>query len=246
MKPGKTHFIHLFLVLSTIVLVAAAPAYGQQQQPQPRGYFGINVGETSDEFGGQWAKTGLAGGVEGEFTILRGGGKNNWPSVVAGGEVVFPTNTQKHADEFAIYGGPIFRFGQKFSVGFHGQVRKILVPPSNLNGVAFNRLNMELLELPLVAEYKFSTAPRHAFVQAQIAPEFSPHYKASAPNYPLPNPSFDHGYFYRGSVGYTVGKWYAKATYESRYFKFTPTLGNPNQIYNWRTNAVTGGVGFVF
>ena len=245
MKLGKTDSVHICLFLLAIILLAGIPAYGQQQL-QPRVSFGLNVGETSDKFGGLSADNGLEGSVDGEVSVLRGGGKGNWPSIVAGGEVVFPTNTQNHADEYGVYGGPIFRFGSKFSAGFHVQVHKILVPPSTLNGVTFNRLDMKLLETPLVLQYKFSTAPRHAFIQAQIAPEFTPHFKATVANYPLPNPAFDHGYFIRGVVGYSFGKWYAKATYENRYFKFEPTLGNPNQIYNWRTDAVTGGVGVVF
>jgi len=63
---------------------------------------------------------------------------------------------------------------------------------------------------------------------------------------PLPNPKFDHGYFVRGSLGYNFGKWYAKATYETRYFKFADNQNNPSGLYNWRTNLITGGLGFVF
>ncbi|MGO9088246.1 MAG: hypothetical protein ACLQBK_23795 [Candidatus Sulfotelmatobacter sp.] len=235
MKLCKTH-----LVLICLFFLATVPAYCQKAT------LGLDFGQTSDRFGGLSSMNGAVGEIEGEVVILHGGGKGNWPSLVGGGEIRFPTDTQHHADEYAVYGGPMFRFGSHFSAGFHVQVRKILVPPSYVNGVVFNRLDLKLLELPFVAEYKFSTAPRHAFLRAEISPEFTPHYQATVANYPLPNPSFDHGYDIRGSVGYVFGKWYAKATYETRYFKFEPNLGNPSQIYNWRTNLITGGVGYIF
>ena len=236
MKIGKTHFIHVGLFL-----LATLPAHCQ------RVMLGLDGGQTSDKFGGLSAVSDAVGGIEGEATILRGGGKRNWPSIVAGGEIRFPSDSNRHATEYAIFGGPIFHFGERFSVGFHAQIRKVEVPPSTLNGITFYRLNMNLLELPLVAEYKFSPAPRHAFLRAEVSPEFTPHYKnPTSGQYPLPNPSFDHGYDIRGSAGYVFGKWYIKATYETRYFKFAQGLGNPNEIYNWRTNAVMGGVGLVF
>jgi hypothetical protein len=235
MKLGKTHLVYVGLFF-----LASISAYGQ------RGTIGLDFGETSDKSGGAAALTGAAGDLEGEVAVLQGGGKQNRPSVVAGGEIRFPVNSNQHANEFAIYGGPMFRFGGRFSAGFHAQIRKIEVPPAPLNGVTFDRLNFKLLELPFVAQYRFSAAPRHAFLRAEISPEFTPHYKATAPNYPLPNPSFDHGYDIRGIAGYVFGKWYVKATYETRYLKFEPTLGNPNQIYNWKTNVVMGGAGFVF
>jgi hypothetical protein len=63
----------------------------------------------------------------------------------------------------------------------------------------------------------------------------------------LPHPSFDHGYTFRGSVGYTFGKWwYVKGSYETRYFKFADNLGNPSSLYNWKSNLITGGVGLRF
>lgn len=235
MKLGKTQFIYFALFL-----LAAVPAYCQ------RGTIGLDFGQTSDKSGGLSAVSGGVGNFEGEVVILQGGQKKDWPQLVAGGEIRFPADTNTHANEYAIYGGPMFRFGSRFSAGFRGEIRKILVPPATLNGVAFSRLDFKLLELPFVAEYKFNTAPRHAFLQAQISPEFTPHYKSPVANYSLPNPNFDHGYDIRGTAGYVFGRWYAKATYETRYFKFEPTLGNPGQIYNWRTNVVMGGVGFVF
>jgi hypothetical protein len=236
MKIGKTQLVPIYLFL-----LAAIPAYCQ------RGTIGLDVGQTSDRFGGAARVSDLEADLEGQVSVLRGGGKNNLPSLVAGGEARFPANTQKHATEYALFAGPAFHFGSHFSAGFHAQVRKIDLPPSIMNGQVFNRLNMELLELPFVAEYKFGSAPRHAFLEAQIAPEFSPHYKtAAAGPPPVPKPQFDHGYTIRGSAGYVFGRWYAKATYETRYFKFTQSIGNPNELYNWRTNRVTGAVGFVF
>ena len=34
--------------------------------------------------------------------------------------------------------------------------------------------------------------------------------------------------------------------YETRYFKFAPTEGNPNNLYNWKSNVISGGVGLIF
>ena len=80
----------------------------------------------------------------------------------------------------------------------------------------------------------------------QGAPEFTPRFKKAGSTLQLPHPNFDHGYFVRGTVGYSLGKWYVKASYESRYFKFLENPNNPTNLYNWRSNVITGGVGFVF
>ena len=104
---------------------------------------------------------------------------------------------------------------------------------------------MELLEIPVVLRYKFGPEKR-AFIEAEGAPEFSPRWRSAGSLSPLPNPNFDHGYFVRGGIGYVFGKWYAKATYETRYFKFNANQFNPNNLYNWRTNGIIGGVGFSF
>jgi hypothetical protein len=109
----------------------------------------------------------------------------------------------------------------------------------------FVRDKMELLELPLFVRYNLGSAQR-AFIQVQGAPEFTPRFRSNGSTLQLPNPNFDHGYFIRGSVGYTFGKWYAKATYETRYFKFLSNPNNPSDLYNWRSNLITGGVGLVF
>jgi hypothetical protein len=50
----------------------------------------------------------------------------------------------------------------------------------------------------------------------------------------------------RGTVGYVLGRWYVKASYENRYFKFAPNQNNPNGLYNWHSNLISGGVGVAF
>jgi len=47
-------------------------------------------------------------------------------------------------------------------------------------------------------------------------------------------------------MGYNFGKWYLKANYESRYFKFAVGNGNPSNLYDWKSNVITGGVGLNF
>ncbi len=202
---------------------------------------------TSDRFGAQPVNRDVEGNLEGRFVVLKGPDKQGAPDLVAGGEVIFPIDTNQHATELAVYVGPDFQFSHGLSGGLYGQVRKILVPPSEVNGVIFNRSNMELFEIPVFAQYKFGPA-RRAFVQAQISPEFSPRFKNTSKQgpSPLPNPDLDHGYAIKGVVGYNFGKWYAKATYSTRYFKFRPGISNPSDLYNWRTDVITGGVGFVF
>jgi len=230
----------VFLLFLFLFFLAAASAYGQ------RATVGIDVGETKDKFGGLASDTSALGGVSGDFVVLRGNQKEGNPSLVAGGELRFPVDTGKHATEFAAFAGPMFHFGNHFSAGFHVQVRKILLPSSTVDSQVFNRYNMMLLELPAVLEYKFSNAPKHAFIQAQISPEFTPRYKAPKSGTAYPHPTLEHGYDIRGTAGYVFGKWYARVTYDTRYFRFSPTLGNPNGLANWRSDAIGGGVGLVF
>jgi hypothetical protein len=223
-----------------LFFAAVTSALGQ------RADVGIAAGETSDKFGGLPSASTAVGIVNADFIVIRANAKEQFPSIVAGGEIRFPVDTGAHASEFSAYAGPMFRFGSHFSLGFHAQVHKILLPASVVNGQEFPRYNMLLLELPGVLEYKFSSAPNHAFFQAQVSPEFGPHFTPPKATTPYPKPILDHGYFMRGTLGYVFGKWYAKASYESRYFKFSPTLGNPNQLDNWKTNFVMGGVGVAF
>ena len=131
------------------------------------------------------------------------------------------------------------------SIGVHIQIHKLILPPSVVDNQYFNRSTLEFLEVPLVLKYKFGPG-RRTFIELQGAPEFHPRFHPPS-GYPLPNPNLDHAYFVRGSLGYDFGKWYAKGTYETRYFKWeADPLGNPSGLYNWRTNAITGGIGVNF
>ena len=234
MKRCKTLMVRLCLFLLAVV-----PAYCQ------RGTFGIDVGQTSDKFAGLSSVNGLVFGIDGQLTVIKGNQKQGGPSIVAGGEVRLPTDTANHAREYAVFGGPEFH-AHNFTFGVHAQIRKIVLPTATVDNQVFARNSMELLELPIVLKYTFGP-DKKAFIQAQGAPEFSPRFhRSSASLVPLPNPNLDHGYFVRGSVGYNFGKWYAKATYENRYFKFTENAGNPTNLYNWRTNLISGGIGFSF
>ena len=233
MKLCKTHLVRVCLFL-----LAAAPAYCQ------RSTFGIDVGQTSDKFGGLSSKSGLEADIEGQVTILHSNPKKGGASIVAGGEIRLPTDTANHAKEFAVFGGPRFHAGNLW-FGVDAQIRKIYLPTANVDNQIFVRDKMELLELPVVIRYDFGSAKR-AFVQVQGAPEFSPRFRSNGSTVQLPHPNFDHGYLIRGSAGYNFGKWYAKATYETRYFKFLSNQNNPTNLYNWRSDLITGGVGFVF
>jgi hypothetical protein len=233
MKRCKMHLVRVCLFL-----LAAAPAYCQKST------FGIDVGQTSDKFGGLDSVSGLEADIEGQITVLHSNPKKGGPGIVAGGEIRLPTDTANHAKEFAIFGGPRFQV-RNFSFGVDAQIRKIYLPTANVNGEFFVRDKMELLELPLFLRYNFGTAQR-AFIQVQGAPEFTPRFRSNKSLVQLPNPNFDHGYLIRGSAGYVFGKWYAKATYETRYFKFLSNQNNPSNLYNWRSNLITGGIGFVF
>jgi hypothetical protein len=242
MKRCKTQSVRVCLLLLTAVWFAL-PARAQDYQ---RGYLGLDAGETSDKFGGVAPVWGFEGGVDGEFALFKSTEKKGSPYLAIGGEIRFPADTQKHSSEFAGYAGPQFAAGTHWDIGFHVQVRKLFVPPGQLGGVAFSRDKMLMLELPFVVEYKFGPA-LHAFVQLQVSPEFSPRLRATTDQPPvLPNPSFDYGYSGRATVGYSLGKWYVKGTYQSRYLKFKQDLGNPNELYNWRATQITGGVGVTF
>jgi hypothetical protein len=225
-------------VLVCLMILASVPAYCQ------RGTFGIDVGQISDKFGALPSMSGLVVGIDGEITILKANKKEGGASIVAGGEIRLPSDTGNHAKEFAIFGGPAFQY-HNLTIEVHAQIRKIYLPTANVDNQFFVRSKMELLEIPVVLRYKFGPEKR-AFIEAEGAPEFSPRWRSAGSLSPLPNPNFDHGYFVRGGVGYVFGKWYAKATYETRYFKFNANQFNPNNLYNWRTNAIIGGVGFSF
>lgn len=236
MKPGKSQLVHVL-----IFLLAAIPAYCQ------RGELGIDAGQASDKFGGLSRFSGVVGDVNGKLVILEGNEKGESPNVVAGGEIRFPVDTGHHANEFALFGGVEFQFTRAFSAGLHAQVRKMLMPPSTVQGQTFNRETFELFQLPLVVQYKFGPA-RRLFLRAEGEPEFRPRFRntTATANSSLPIPNLDHAYTVRGSLGYTFGNWYARGSYETRYFKFVPSLGNPSGLYNWRSDFMTGGVGILF
>ena len=227
---------HLVLIL--LILSAAIPACAQQNT------FGIDVGQVSDKFGALSPVTGLDFSINGQVTVLHSKPKEGTPSIVVGGEVRLPADTNQHAKEFAVYGGPQFQF-HNFSFGFSAQVRKIILPTAFVDNQFIPRDNMKLLELPVNLRYTFGSSKR-AYIEAKGAPEFTPHFKAVTTKVPLPNPSFDHGYFIRGTAGYNFARFYARATYETRYFKFAQTIGNPSGLYNWRSNTISGGVGVTF
>jgi hypothetical protein len=240
-------------LLVCLLFGAAFSAYAQQPAPLPqlepeeqRGNLGIDFGVITDHFGVTPSATTAVAIISGQGAIYQGNQKAQSPNIVIGGEVVLPTGTAEHANEFAGFAGPMFHFTDRFTAGFHVQVRKIDQPNGTLNGQTFIRNNMLLLELPLVLNYKF-LADKKAFVEAQVSPEFSPHFSnsSSGPS-PYPHPSLDHGYYLRGIIGYNFEKFYLRGTYETRYFKFSPGLGNPEFINNWKTNYATVGVGFTF
>jgi len=238
MKPGKADMVRICVFL--LFLLATVSAYCQ------RGNLDLNAGQTSDQFGALAPVTSPVLDLTGELTIIKPSQKNGGPSIVAGGEVRVPTDSANHAKEFAVYGGVAFGT-HNLSIGVNAEVHKILMPAAFVDGQVLNRDNIELLELPVVIKYRFGPGNR-AFIEAQGEPEFTPRFKRSKlATVLLPNPSFDHGYTLRGSLGYTFGKWwYVKGTYETRYFKFAENLGNPSSLYNWKSNLITGGVGVRF
>jgi len=223
-----------------MILLAVVPAYCQ------RGTIGIDIGQTSDKFDSLSSESGLVFGVDGQIVVLQANEKSGRPALTVGGEIRDPTDTGNHAREYAFFGGPEFH-PRNFTIGLHVQLRQIDLPPSTVDNQVFARDRMRLLEIPLVIKYNFGKS-KGAFIQAEGAPEFTPHFKRpSSSLVSLPNPNLDHGYFMRGTVGYVFPKnWYVKVAYENRYFKFVENAGNPSNLYNWRTNLISGGIGFAF
>jgi len=237
MKLCRTYLVRVCLLL----FLASVPAYCQ------RGNIGVDVGQTADTFAGLPTNSAPVVDVNGEFAVLKYNPKNERPAIVGGGEARFPSQeSSNHAKEYAVFGGLRWQLkDQRLTIGLDGQLRKIYLPVAFVDNQFFARDKMELLELPLTLRYRFGPA-RKVFVEAKGAPEFSPRWRSSGAALVLPNPTFDHAYFVQGSAGYIFGKWYAKATYENRYFKFAANPNNPSNLYNWRTNYITGGVGLVF
>jgi hypothetical protein len=237
MKPCKADLVRIGVCL--LFLLAVVPAFAQ------RGNLGIDVGQISDQFANIPSTSTELLDINGELVVIKPSIKKDTPGIVGGGEIRLPADTNNHAKEYAVYGGLIFG-AHNFTVGIDAQVRKIYMPVAILDNQTLNRDNLELLQIPLTIKYKFGPAKK-AFVSAQGEPEFTPHYKQSPlSKIELPNPTFDHGYTLKGTVGYNFGKWYVKAAYESRYFKFVANQGNPSNLYNWKSNVVTGGVGLSF
>ena len=247
MKPCKADMVRMNIVRINKVrigavllfLLATFPAYCQ------RGTLGVDVGQISDHFDGFAPVTSGLVDVNGELTVVQPSAKNGGPSIVAGGEIRAPFDTNNHAKEYALYGGLMFGT-HNFTIGVDAQVRKIYMPSAIVDNQILNRDNLEMFQLPLIIKYKFGPAKK-AFVSAQGEPEFNPHYKMSPlATLALPDPNFDHGYTLKGTVGYNFGKWYVKGAYESRYLKFVANTGNPSNLYNWKSNVVTGGIGLSF
>lgn len=239
MKRCKPHLVRTGVYL--ISLLAAVPAYCQ------RGTIDINAGETSDKFAAFAPVNGAAIDVNGEVIVKKPSAKNGGPSIVAGGEVRVPSDDTSHAKEFAVFGGLAFQARSNFSIGVNAQVRKIDLPSATVDNQILVRFNMELIEIPIVLKYKFGPDHR-AFIHVQGGPEFTPRFRnAASTNLILEHPNFDHGYFLRGSLGYTFNnKWYVQGTYQTRYFKFEENQNNPSNLYNWKSNMITGGVGLIF
>ena len=234
MKRCKTHVLCVCLFS-----LAAISAYGQRVN------LGIDIGQTTDKYGSFPSNTSLVLGIDGQVTVLKANQKKGGPSIVAGGEMMIPSDTANHAKEYALFGGPMWQT-RNLTIGFNAQIHKIVQPPATEGTQVLNRYTMELLELPLTIKYAFGPG-RHAFIQVQGSPEFSPRWRNAGFNLvSLPHPSLDQGYYARGTAGYNFGKWYAKASYQYRAFTFAENAGNPNGLYNWRNNMIFGGVGLVF
>ncbi len=242
--PVRLFFIFLIAISST--LLATIPARAQRVS------VAANVGETTDRFGGQPRVTGADGAIDGEVIIYKSPNREHGADIVAGGELRWPQDASNHASEQSVYGGFAFHFGAHLSAGIHIQIHRLVPPPSFAvgpvtdGGVVFNRDHMEMLETNGFIQYKFGPANR-AFARIEGTPEFSPRFHPSpsgAP--PFLNPNLDHGYALRGVVGYSFGKWFVKGTYQTRYFRFQTNANNPDEVYNWRSDFVTGGVGISF
>lgn len=242
MKPCKADLVRMNIVrvgFILLFLLATVPAYCQ------RGTLGIDVGQISDHFAGFPSTTTGLLDVNGEVAVVQPSAKNGGPSIVIGGEVRAPLDTNNHARELAVYGGLMFGT-HNLSIGVDAQVRRMYMPPAVQNDVVFNRDKLELVQLPLVVRYKFGPSQR-VFFEARGEPEFKPHYLATVSTVNLPKPEFDHGYTVKGSLGYKFGEWYyIRGSYETRYLKFAATPGNPSNLYNWKSNVISGGVGLTF
>lgn len=244
MKRWQTATFQGIIIAVFTTVLAAVPAYCQH------GMLGISGGLTSDRYGALTRYQDGVGIIDGRGIVWKSPDKVTGADIEVGGEVRIPSNTNTHAKEFSVFGGPAFRFGEHWSVGFHAQIHWFYQPPSInipsgiIVGTTFYRPRMWILEPPGFVQYKFG-ADNHWFVRAEGGPEFSPHYKFTVAT-AYPNPNLDHGYTVRGTVGRNFGSWYIKGSYETRYFKFRSNFGNPGNFYNWRSDMATAGVGVSF
>lgn len=230
----------LFFALIFLSFLTALPSHAQ------RATFSLDAGEVADRFGYSPRTTGAVGVFDGEVIFYKSPDRDRGADAVAGGEVRFPQDTNNHASEQAIYVGPNFHFGKNLTAGAHVEIRRLVLPPEISPGAVFNRDRIEILELPGFVQYNFGPS-RRAFVRAEGGIEFSPRFHNSpAGAEPFPHPQLDHGYSIRGVAGYSFGKWFVKATCQTRYFKFNPNVGNPDLLYNWRSDFITAGVGITF
>lgn len=240
MKRCKTHLVHPVIFL--IFLLVTVPGFAQ------RGSFDVNAGEAQDKFDTLGNANSVVLDINGEVTVKKPSAKHGGPSIVAGGEIRVPGDTNNHSKEYAVYGGLAFQARSDLSFGFDAQIRKIYLPSANVDNQFFVRGIFEFLEIPLVVKYNFGPDHR-AFIHLKGAPEFTPRFHAPSSTLTavsLPGPNFDHAYFVRGSLGYTFGKLYVQGTYETRFFKFERNPNNPSNLYNWKSNMITAGVGVNF
>ena len=157
------------LILRVCLLMLAAFPVNAYTQDGPRGSIGLDFGQTSDKFGGLSPAKDFIGGADGRIILFKNSGKNGLPDIVLGGELRFPSDTSQHASEFAGFVGPEFQAGSHVSLGFHIQVRKILLPPGLIDGATFNRDKMLMLELPVVLKFRFGP-DRRAFFELEGTP----------------------------------------------------------------------------
>lgn len=249
MKLRQADCSRVFLQMS--VLLFAALAFSIPARAQ-RGYIAANVGASADRFGGQPRETGAVGAIDGEVIAWKTSDLTHGVDIVGGGELRWPEDASNHASEQSVYGGFAFHFGRHLTAGVHIQIHRLVPPPSYASGpvtnggVVFNRDHMDLFETPIFLQYKFGPSNR-AFARVEGTPEFSPRFHNSpngAP--PFDHPNLDHGYAVRGILGYNFGRWFVKGTYQTRYFRFETNANNPDEVYNWRTDFVTGGIGLNF
>ena len=155
---------------SVLFLLVGVPAYCQ------RGTFGLDARPDVRQI---WITSvrsqALGADIEGQVIILHPNPKRGGPGIVAGGEIRLPTDTQNHAKEFAVFGGADFQL-HDLSIGVDAQVRKIYLPPAKVDNQFFVRDKMELVEIPVVLKYMFGSQKR-VFIQAEGAPEFTPHFR---------------------------------------------------------------------